>query len=151
MRLLSGYLRNSQVKRQLLKEDAQEIVTATEVSARVEVMGGDFFADPLPKADLYSLGRILHDWSEEKILTLLRKAYDQLPAGGAVLVAEKLIDDNRSGPNWSQMQDLNMLLVTEGRERTLGEYAELLKSVGFSEIDGRRLDAPVDAILAIKR
>jgi acetylserotonin N-methyltransferase len=68
-----------------------------------------------------------------------------------VLIAEKLITDDRSGPNWAQMQDLNMLLVTEGRERTLLEYTELLKRVGFSEIAGRQLDAPVDAILAVKR
>ena len=84
-------------------------------------------------------------------MVLLRKAHAALPPGGAVLVAEKLIDDDRAGPDWAQMQDLNMLLVTEGKERTLGEYAELLRAAGFAEVDGRRTDAPVDAVLAVKR
>jgi acetylserotonin N-methyltransferase len=130
---------------------AREVVSATEVAERVEVVGGDFFADSLPQADLYTLARVLHDWSEDKIVALLRKAYDSLPTGGAVLVAEKLIADDRAGPDWAQMQDLNMLLVAEGKERTLGEYAELLRRVGFAEVDGRRTDAPVDAVLAVKR
>jgi acetylserotonin N-methyltransferase len=130
---------------------AKELVAATEVADRVEVAAGDFFADPLPRADLYTLGRILHDWSEEKIMKLLRKAHAALPPGGAVLVAEKLISDDRAGPDWAQMQDVNMLLVTEGRERTLGEYAELLKRAGFAEVEGRVTDAPVDAVLAVKR
>lgn len=130
---------------------ARELVSATEVADRVEVRAGDFFADPLPDGDLYALGRVLHDWSEDKIAALLRKAHAALPPGGAVLVAEKLIAEDRTGPDWAQMQDLNMLLVTEGRERTLAEYGELLRAAGFAEVDGRRTDAPVDAVLAVKR
>jgi acetylserotonin N-methyltransferase len=130
---------------------ARELVAGTDVAGRVEVAAGDFFADPLPPADLYALGRVLHDWSEEKIAVLLRKVYDALPAGGGVLVAEKLLADDRAGPPWAQMQDLNMLLVTEGRERTLGEYAELLRAAGFAGVDGRRTAAPVDAVLGVKR
>ncbi len=130
---------------------ASELITATEVADRVEVVSGDFFTDMLPEADLYTLGRILHDWSEEKILILLQKIYERLPVGGAVLIAEKLIADDRAGPNWAQMQDLNMLLVTEGKERTLGDYTELLNRVGFTDVQGRTTNAPVDAVLAIKR
>ncbi len=129
---------------------AKELVTATEVASRVEVVSGDFFKDTLPEADLYTLGRILHDWSEEKILILLQKIYDRLPAGGALLIAEKLIADDRAGPNWAQMQDLNMLLVTEGKERTLGDYKELLKRVGFTDVQAKTSNAPVDAVLAVK-
>ncbi|WP_439627395.1 class I SAM-dependent methyltransferase [Gemmata sp.] len=129
---------------------ATELVGASDVSARVGVVSGDFFVDELPASDLYSLGRILHDWSEDKILLLLQKVYDRLPAGGALLVAEKLINDDRTGPDMAQMQDLNMLLVTEGKERTLGEYAALLRRVGFASVDGRATGAPVDAILAVK-
>jgi len=129
---------------------AAELVAATEVADRVEVTAGDFFADELPDADLYALGRILHDWADDKALTLLRKMYARLPVGGAVLVAEKLIADDRAGPPWAQMQDVNMLLVTEGRERTLAGYADLLKQAGFAEVEGRRTTAPVDAVLAVK-
>lgn len=119
-------------------------------AGRIDVIEGDFFADPLPEADLFSLGRILHDWSEEKIERLLRKIYERLPAGGALLVVEKLLDDGKSGPVSAQMQSLNMLVVTEGKERTLSEYTALLKTAGFADIEGRRTGTVLDAILAVK-
>jgi acetylserotonin N-methyltransferase len=110
-------------------------------------IAGDFFTDTLPDADLYSLGRILHDWSEEKIPKLLAKIHAALPPGGALLIAEKLLQpDYVSG----HMQSLNMLIVTEGRERSAAEYEMLLLAAGFSKVDSRRTGAPVDAILAIK-
>jgi len=110
-------------------------------------IAGDFFTDPLPEADLYSLGRILHDWSEEKISRLLAKIHAALPEGGGLLIAEKLLQpDYVSG----HMQSLNMLIVTEGRERSAGQYAALLRAAGFSNVDSRRTGTPVDAILAVK-
>jgi acetylserotonin N-methyltransferase len=129
---------------------AREIVGASPVAQRVSVVGGDFFRDPLPEGDLFALGRILHDWSEEKILTLLRRIYERLPIGGGILVAEKLLDENRAGPSWAQMQNLNMLTCTEGKERTLAQYEALLDRVGFEKVVGNRLPAPLDAILATK-
>jgi len=111
------------------------------------VIPGDFFTDPLPPADLYALSRILHDWSEPKIRTLLAKIYAALPAGGALLVAEKLLaPDYVSG----HMQSLKMLVVTEGRERTAEEYAQLLRAAGFSHIESKNTGTPLDATLAIK-
>jgi acetylserotonin N-methyltransferase len=130
---------------------AEQVISATPVADRVRVQGGDFFRDPLPEGDLFALGRILHDWTEEKILTLLGKIHERLPSGGVVLIAEKLLDDDRSGPRWTQMQSLNMLLCTEGKERTLSEYEALLKRVGFADVSGRRTSAPLDAVLAVKR
>ena len=110
-------------------------------------IAGDFFTDPLPKADLYSVGRILHDWSEEKIPRLLNKIHAALPSGGGLLIAEKILEpDYVSG----HMQSLNMLIVTEGRERSAAEYEALLGAAGFSKVDSRRTGTPVDAILAIK-
>jgi len=110
-------------------------------------IAGDFFIDPLPPADLYSLGRILHDWSPEKIDKLLVKIHAALPAGGGLLIAEKLL-----APNYvsGHMQSLNMLIVTEGRERSAPEYETLLRAAGFSEVQSHRTSAPVDAILAMK-
>src|SRR5205814_382720 len=121
------------------------------VSARVEVIAGDFFENELPEAALFALGRILHDWSEDKILRLLRKIHDRLPAGGALLIAEKLLDDDKLGPRWAQLQSLNMLCCTEGKERTLSEYEQLLRSAGFTgEVLGCRTPSPLDAVLALK-
>jgi len=110
-------------------------------------VAGDFFTDPLPPADLYSLGRILHDWSEQKIRTLLAKIHAALPAGGGLLVAEKLLDPDYVS---AHMQSLNMLIVTEGRERSAAEYAALLREAGFLQVESRRTEAPLDATLAIK-
>jgi acetylserotonin O-methyltransferase len=90
--------------------------------ASVELIAGDFFKDPLPPADLYALSRILHDWGEEKIRTLLSRIHAALPAGRGLLIAEMLLDDDKRGPVDAHMQSLNMLVCTEGRERSLAEY-----------------------------
>src|ERR1700687_1026723 len=108
---------------------------------------GDFFTDPLPDADLYSLGRVLHDWSEDKIRMLLSKIYAALPAGGGLLIAEKLLDPQYVS---GHMQSLNMLIVTEGRERSAAEYDTLLRAAGVTHVETRHTGTPVDAILAIK-
>jgi acetylserotonin N-methyltransferase len=113
-------------------------------------VAGDFFVDPLPDSDVYALGRILHDWSEEKIVTLLGRIFQHLPPKGAVLIAEKLLEEDKRSPQWAQMQNLNMLTCTEGKERTLPEYERLLKRVGFAEVSGCRTASPLDAVLAIK-
>jgi acetylserotonin N-methyltransferase len=129
---------------------AREIVGASSVANRIELIAGDFFVDPLPEADLFALGRVLHDWTEAKFLALLRRVFDRLPSGGAVLIAEKLLDDDKRGPRWAQMQNLNMLTCTEGKERTLAEYQALLEQVGFSQVLGAKTPSPLDAILALK-
>ncbi len=108
---------------------------------------GDFFTDPLPQADLYSLGRILHDWSDEKIHRLLEKIHAALPAGGGLLIAEKLLAPDRVS---AHMQSLNMLIGTEGRERSAAEYEALLRAAGFSKSESRVTGAYLDAVLTIK-
>jgi acetylserotonin N-methyltransferase len=125
-------------------------VTRDYVGGRVEVLEGDFFTDRLPQADLYALGQILHDWTEEKIQMLLAKVFEALPSGGALLISEKLLDDDKTGPLHVVMQSLNMLVCTEGRERTLMEYTSLLRRAGFSSVEGTRTGTPLDAVFAIK-
>jgi acetylserotonin N-methyltransferase len=120
------------------------------VGDRVSLVAGDFFIDPLPAGDLYSVGRILHDWTEDKIVALLKRIHIVLPEGGGLLIAEKLLKEDRSGSVTTHMQSLNMLVCTEGRERTLSEYAALLEGAGFREIRGQITGAPLDAVLALK-
>ncbi len=129
---------------------ATEMVATTDVAKRVQIVGGDFFTDPLPAADLYALGRILHDWDAPKIHQLLQRISGVLPSGGGILIAEKLLRDDKTGPLWAQMQDLNMLTCTEGRERTLAEYSALLEQHGFTQVQGVVTESPLDAVLAIK-
>lgn len=129
---------------------AREQIALSEARGRMDVVAGDFFADELPEADLYAVGRILHDWSDEKIAHLLGRIFERLPAGGALLVAEKLLAEDGVGPVPANMQSLNMLVVTEGKERSLGEYSRLLRAAGFSDVQGERTGVALDAILARK-
>ena len=129
---------------------AKELIDPTDVANRITVKGGDFFADELPAGDVYALGRILHDWTEAKIVKLLTRIYAALPAGGMVFIAEKVLHEDKAGPEWAVLQSLNMLLVTEGKERTLGEYAGLLEGVGFRAVTCRRTAAPLDVVTAVK-
>jgi acetylserotonin N-methyltransferase len=129
---------------------AQEMTGASPVADRLKVVAGDFFVDPLPPGDLYALGRIVHDWSVPKIVALLTRIFDALPSGGALLIVEKVLADDKSGPAWAQMQNLNMLTCTEGKERTFAEYDELLRNAGFADTRLHRTDSPADGVLAIK-
>ena len=136
--------------------DLNEVIPITkefipaDVAARIDVIGGDFFADELPKADIYALGRIIHDWSEPKIKLLLGKIFNALPVGGAVFIAEKVLDDSKASPEWAVLQHLNMLTVAEGKERTRAEYAELLQAAGFADVNCHRTDSPLDAVMGVK-
>jgi len=131
-------------------EMAREQVALSPARDRLQVIAGDFFTDPLPDADLFALGRVLHDWSDEKIARLLCLICERLPAGGALLIGEKLLLDDKTGPVPATMQSLNMLVVAEGRERSAPEYAGLLRQAGFAEVDARRTGTVLDAILAVK-
>lgn len=117
---------------------------------RVTMAGGDFFVDNLPKGDVYALSRILHDWTEEKILKLLSRIYDALPPGGGIFIGEKVLHEDKAGPEWAVLQSLNMLVCTEGKERTVGEYETLLSKVGFTEVTVYRTPSPLDVVFAEK-
>jgi acetylserotonin N-methyltransferase len=129
---------------------ADEHIAASPARNRISTHPGDFFSDELPPADLYALGRILHDWGEDKIRLLLRRIFQALPPGGALLVAEKLLYEDRSGPLNAHLQALNMLIVTEGKERSLSEYTALLREAGFASIAGKHTGTYLDVILARK-
>ena len=126
------------------------ISNAGEASKRIEVLGGDFFRDDLPQGDLVAVGRVLHDWEEARIRELLTRISQRLPKGGALLIAEKVLDPDKSGPLSAVLQSLNMLICTQGKERTLDEYRQLLETNGFGNVQAARTGAYLDAILAAK-
>ncbi|MBI3855927.1 MAG: homocysteine methyltransferase [Planctomycetes bacterium] len=129
---------------------AREFLARTPDGAGIGLVAGDFFADPLPEADLFALGRIVHDWSPEKIRVLLRKICDRLPPGGGLLIAERLLNPEKTGPLRGQLQSLNMLVCTEGKERNPAEYRALLLEAGFRDVQARETGSVVDAVLAVK-
>ncbi|KAG2454839.1 hypothetical protein HYH02_000671 [Chlamydomonas schloesseri] len=120
---------------------------------RLRWLAADFFteSDKLPQqVDLVVLSRILHDWDAPRCAQLLALAHGLLRPGGAVLLAEMLLQPDRLGPPAALLQDLNMLCQTHGRERSLAEYGELLGSAGFVEVRGRVTGTYLDAVLAHK-
>jgi acetylserotonin N-methyltransferase len=129
---------------------AQRYIAQAGLAGRITTADGDFFSDALPQADLYSVGRILHDWSHEKVRFLLEKIRKALPSGGGLLICETTLNEERDGPATAYLQSLNMLVCTEGRERTASEYEQLVKDAGFREFAVRRTGRPLDAMLAVK-
>ena len=129
---------------------AREHLTASAAASRLHFVTGDFFEDQLPPADIYSLGKILHDWTPDKIDLLLARIHDALPPGGALLICEAVLDDGHTSPEYAVMQSINMLVCTEGRERSAAEYSSLLTKAGFASIECRPTGVTLDAILAIK-
>ncbi len=89
---------------------AARSIAAAGLTDRVSTAGGDFFADPLPKADVITMGMILHDWNLERKMQLIRAAYEALPAGGAFVAIEALIDDARRENVFGLLMSLNMLI-----------------------------------------
>ena len=129
---------------------ATRYIVAAGLQDRIGTAGGDFFKDPLPAADLYAMGRILHDWSDEKVAFLLQRVFAALSPGGALLICEKILNPAKDGPTGAMLQSLNMLVCTEGRERTAAEYERLVKAAGFVAFESRLTGRGVDVMLARK-
>jgi ubiquinone/menaquinone biosynthesis C-methylase UbiE len=118
---------------------------------RVSLMRGDFFAEPLPKADVITMARILHDWNLEKKKVLIRKAYDALPPGGAFIVVESLIDDARRENAFGLMMSLNMLIETgDGFDYTGADFTDWCREAGFREFEFIKLAGASSAGIAYK-
>ncbi|KAM9342241.1 acetylserotonin O-methyltransferase [Pholidichthys leucotaenia] len=117
---------------------------------RIRFCEGNFFNDSLPEAELYILARILHDWADERCIELLCKIYQACKPGGAVLVVEALLSEDGTGPLTAQLYSLNMLVQTEGRERTAAQYAALLETAGFVNIKHRLTGKIYDAVMGHK-
>ncbi|XP_072470609.1 probable bifunctional dTTP/UTP pyrophosphatase/methyltransferase protein isoform X2 [Notamacropus eugenii] len=117
-------------------------------TSRITFTSGDFFKDNIPEADLYILSRVLHDWPDDKIDALLSKISDLCKPGSGLLVTEMVLDDKRNRSAW--LQSLNMLVQTEGRERSSSEYRCLLEQHGFRNVEIVQTGNLLDTILCTK-
>ena len=121
------------------------------LSERITAQSIDFFADALPKADVITMGMILHDWDLENKMMLIRKAYDALPEGGAFVVIETLIDDARRENAFGLMMSLNMLVeFGEAFDYTGADFAGWCREVGFKKTEVIHLAGPSSAGVAYK-
>ena len=130
---------------------ANESIAQFQLEDRVKAIGGDFFKDQFPKADIVTMGNILHDWDEETKLMLIKKAYDALPEGGAFIVIENIIDNERKNNLFGLMMSLNMLIETgTGFDFTFDEFNKWTKLVGFKSTSLLPLAGPTSAAIAYK-
>nr|XP_028698835.1 probable bifunctional dTTP/UTP pyrophosphatase/methyltransferase protein isoform X2 [Macaca mulatta] len=119
-------------------------------AAQIHFAAGDFFRDPLPSAELYVLCRILHNWSDDKVHKLLSKVAESCKPGAGLLLVETLLDEEKREAQGGLIQSLNMLVQTEGRERSRGEYQCLLELHGFHQVQVVHLEGVLDAMLATR-
>ena len=106
---------------------------------------------PIPNADVVVMGNILHDWDKENKIALMRKAYDALPANGAFVAIEGIIDDERKQNVFGMMMSLNMLIETEtGFDYTFADFNRWAKIVGFRSTSLIPLAGPSSAAIAYK-
>jgi hypothetical protein len=128
-----------------------DYVNGLGLSGRLTFAPGSFFTDPLPRADVLLMGHILHDWDLSEKKMLIVKAYEALPTGGALVVYESIIDDDRSKNAFGLMMSLNMLIETPGGFDYTGADCEgWMKDAGFASTRTERLVGPDSMVVAIK-
>lgn len=129
----------------------EEYIAANGLADRVSFSGGSFFTDELPKADVLLFGHILHDWDLDTKLMLLRKAYAALPEGGAVIVYDSIIDDERKQNAFGLLMSLNMLIETPGGfDYTGADCIGWMQQVGFKDCRVEHLVGPDSMVIGIK-
>jgi cyclopropane fatty-acyl-phospholipid synthase-like methyltransferase len=135
----------------MVTDIARRKIAAAGLSDRVDAQSLDFFAEPLPKADVITMGMILHDWNLEKKRHLVRAAYDALSPGGAFVVIENLIDDARRENVFGLMMSLNMLIeFGEAFDFTAADFFGWCREAGFRTTEVIHLAGPASAGVAYK-
>lgn len=129
----------------------ESFVSEHGLSGRVRFKAGNFFEDNLPQVDVIIMGRILHDWDLPKKMLLLSKAYSALPKGGAIIVNESIIDDDRRENALGLLMSLNMLIETVGGfDFTGADCQQWMHEAGFSATRVEPLVGPNSMVIGIK-
>ncbi|HEY3837504.1 MAG TPA: methyltransferase [Bryobacteraceae bacterium] len=129
----------------------EEYVEKNGVADRVRFVGGSFFEEALPKADVILMGHILHDWGLDDKRMLIRKAHDAVPEGGALIVYESIIDDDRSRNAFGLMMSLNMLIETSaGFDYSGADCQGWMKEAGFRDTRVEHLLGPDSMVIGIR-
>lgn len=119
---------------------AEKAISVAGLTDRIAVVSGDFFVDPFPRADVITMGMILHDWNLERKRQLIAAAYDALPSDGAFIVVEHLIDDARRENVFALMMSLNMLVeFGDAFDFTGRDFEGWCKQAGFRDVEIRPL------------
>jgi O-methyltransferase domain/Dimerisation domain len=129
----------------------EDYITDNGLSGRVHFSPGSFWDDPIPQADVVMMGHILHDWDLEQKKMLIRKAYDSVPKGGALVIYESIIDDDRSKNAFGLLMSLNMLIETPGGfDYTGADCIGWMQEAGFTNTRVEHLVGPDSMVIGIK-
>ncbi len=129
----------------------EKYVNKLGVANRVKFRAGDFLKQEVPGADVVLMGHILHDWDLATKKMLLRKAFDALPTGGALIVYETIIDDDRNSNAFGLMMSLNMLIETPGGfDFTGADCRNWMQEAGFASTRVEPLVGPDSMVVAVK-
>jgi hypothetical protein len=130
---------------------AEKTIATAGLVDRVTASSGDFFVGPLPRADVITMGMILHDWNLDRKRHLIKSAYEALPDGGAFIVIENLIDDARRENLFGLMMSLNMLIeFGDAFDFTGSDFAGWCREAGFRHVEILPLAGPASAGIAYK-
>jgi len=130
---------------------AQKCIREADMQTRIKAVAGDFFRDDLPKADVVTMGNILHDWNLEKKRVLIAKAHAALPSGGAFIVIENIIDDARRENAFGLLMSLNMLIeFGDAFDYSGADFRAWCSEAGFTRFEIIRLAGPTSAAIAYK-
>lgn len=125
-------------------------IEARGLTGKVTFHGGSFFEDDLPKADIVTMGHVLHDWDREQRGFLVKKAFDAVNPGGILVVYDRMLDRASSRVE-NLVISLDMLLVTDGgSEYTVGELREHAEKAGFAKVEDRLLGDDDTLVIARK-
>jgi hypothetical protein len=129
----------------------EEYMQQLGLADRVTFVPGDFFKDPLPKADVIMMGHILHDWNLAEKKQLTASAFAALPEGGAFIAYDSIIDDARSKNAFGLLMSLNMLIETPGGfDYTGADCIGWMKEAGFRKAYVQHLVGPDSMVVGIK-
>ena len=128
-------------------DDAVAEIARAGLAERTEVVGGDFF-ESVPPADLYLLKFILHDWDDERAITILQRCREAMTRGGRIAIVEMVVGEPRD-PGFGALMDINMLAASPGQERSLEEYDTLLAAAGLRRTAVFTTNSPQTVIEAI--
>jgi SAM-dependent methyltransferase len=154
-RLLTSILRRNPQMRGILFdspqviEGARDAVAASDVADRCQLVGGDFFASVPEGADAIVMKWIIHDWNDDQSVAIMKTCHRALPAGGRLILVEAVVPDT-SEFHFSKFIDLNMLVMTGGRERTAAEFRALYEAAGFSLTRIVPTESPFSVIEGVK-
>jgi SAM-dependent methyltransferase len=127
-------------------DGAPPVLAEAGVAKRCDLVGGNFFTDPLPPADVYVLSQILHDWDDERAAAILRNCRRSIADDGRLLVLDAVVPSSPE-PHFRKLFDLHMLVLLGGKERTNDEWQTLFAATGF-KVANVRVSGPSNLIEA---